>query len=69
MFPRSGRFYWNVSGLYYRGSYGYYWSSHTYSRSGSHGLGFGGSYFDPQGGSSKGNGFIVRCVAEPPLLK
>jgi hypothetical protein len=57
----AGYLYPNDGSLYYRGSYGYYWSSNQYDASYSHFLYFDvgslGMYYD-----LKAYGFSVRCV-------
>ena len=62
-YVRSGVYYWNSGGLYYRGGRGRYWSAATYNANGSRYLNFSASYLSPRNGSSKGDGFAVRCVA------
>ena len=59
---RSGVYRWASGGLYFRGGAGYYWSSHAYATTDSHGLRFAASVFYPQGGDDKIYGFTVRCV-------
>ena len=62
-YVRSGNYGWASGGLYYRGSYGYYWSAATYNTSSSRYLGFLASDLSPRNGYFKGDGFAVRCVA------
>ena len=64
LFPRSGYFLWDNSGLYNRGSGGFYWSLHTHNKANSRYLGFGGSSFGPRDGYSKGYGFAVLWGGE-----
>ncbi len=49
--------------LYYSGSYGHYWSSTVYSRSGAYHLYFGATDVRPTYNSNCVSGFSVRCVA------
>ena len=60
----SGYFYWNNGGLYYQGSYGYWWSRTANSDTLSYSLFVGSSYLLPQDGNNKLYGFSLRCVNE-----
>ena len=59
-FPASG--YRNGTGLNYRGSYGYYWSSSLSSQAGGYGLYFFSGGVDPASGNFRFYGFSVRAV-------
>ena len=59
-FPCSGNGY--GQSWYYRGSYGYYWSSSLYSAAGGRHLYFGSGGVNPQSYSSRFLGFAVRPV-------
>ena len=62
-FSSSGAYIWHSTALHGRSSSGNYWSSHTYSTTGSHYQVFYSTGFYPQDGYRKGYGFTVRCVA------
>ncbi|MBQ1373478.1 hypothetical protein IIY66_01585, partial [Candidatus Saccharibacteria bacterium] len=53
---------WYGSSAYYRGSYGYYWSSTAYSTYYAYGLYFGSSSVYPANNGNKYGGYSVRCV-------
>ena len=53
---------WYCSSAYYRGSYGYYWSSTAYSTYYAYGLYFGSSSVYPANNGNKYGGYSVRCV-------
>ena len=59
-FPASG--FRNGTGLYYRGSYGYYWSASLYSQTYGYSLGFDSGGVNPAGNYVRFNGFSVRAV-------
>ena len=59
-FPASGLRY--GAGLYYHGSYGYYWSSSLYSQANGYGLNFDSGGVDPASSSGRFYGFSVRAV-------
>ncbi|MBR2709468.1 hypothetical protein IKE72_00060 [Candidatus Saccharibacteria bacterium] len=62
-FNRPGYYGWSNGVLGGRGTNGRFWSSVGYSTASAHSLGFLSTYFNPQAGYGKGNGFSVRCVA------
>ena len=59
-FPASGRR--NGTGLYYRGSYGYYWSASLYSQALGYHLYFNASAVNPAINTTRFGGFPVRAV-------
>ena len=59
-FPASGLY--NGTTLYYRGSYGYYWSSSYISATNACYLYFGSTYVNPAGSSDRRYGFTARAV-------
>lgn len=62
-FPAAGRF--GGKSLYYRGSYGYYWSSTYISASGARFMYFGDSNVIPGESGDRPYGFSVRAVLQP----
>ena len=61
LFQRSGL--WS-NGFYSQGSNGSYWSSTQNSAADARNLNFSSTGVNPANGTSKRNGFAVRCVAE-----
>ena len=59
-FPASG--YRRGTGLYYRGSYGLYWSASLYSQTHGYYLGFDSGGVGPASGDNRFYGFSVRAV-------
>ena len=59
-FPASGYRY--GTGLYYRGSNGYYWSASLNSQTSGYGLNFNASGVNPADSSNRFDGFSVRAV-------
>ena len=59
-FPASG--YRGGTGLYLRGSYGYYWSASLYSQTYGYNLNFNSGGVDPANLDDRFNGFSVRAV-------
>ena len=55
--------YWYGSSAYYRGNYGYYWSSTAGNTSSAYNLYFHSGYVNPTNSSDKYYGHSVRCVA------
>jgi len=53
---------WNGASAYYRGTYGYYWSSSVYTSNYAHGLGFYSTNVYPADNYDKRRGYSVRCV-------
>ena len=62
-FVRSGRYYYNTSTPYSRGSRGLFWSSRALSTSRAYHLYFHSTDVSPQSDSYKGDGQSLRCVA------
>ena len=62
-FNRPGYYEWSNGALNYRGTDGDFWSSAASTTANARDLVFGPTGFYPQGGSRKGLGFSVRCVA------
>ena len=58
----SGIYSWVNGGLYYRGSYGRFWSSTPNSTTFARSLNFYSAHLAPQGGYNKVDGFSIRCV-------
>lgn len=59
-FPAAGRY--DGTSLYYRGAYGFYWSSTYDSDTSARILYFGSSIVDPKNYSSRPYGFSIRAV-------
>jgi len=59
-FPASG--YRLGTGLYFRGSYGYYWSASLYSQTNGYNLGFSSGGVNPASSYSRFYGCSVRAV-------
>ncbi len=62
--PFSGSFQFYSGKTVAVAGYGFFWSSTSYSTPGARYLSFYSNSLGPQNGSSKGNGFPVRCVVE-----
>ena len=60
-FLRSGRYYYSDGSHDSRGSYGFYWSSTSYTNTRAYDLYFNSGTLNYRYDRERGNGFTVRC--------
>ena len=62
-FTRSGYYYCSRGGLDYQSSHGGYWPHTSFGKSNAYDLGFFSTALYPRTNSSRGDGFLLRCLA------